>query len=153
MFAVVTVVARKTRSGDISSYGGLFSYAPGIATLMTIFMASLAGIPPLGGWFGKFAAFQSLVSAGTIWAYVLAIIGGVNSVVAFGYYGSILREMWMRPVPDGDTGTNMARTLDAVVAELEGADHAMAPMNSALYCTDSVSNRAKGVVTSNAPSN
>ncbi len=103
VFAVVMVVARKTRSGEISSYGGLFSYAPGVATVMTLFMASLAGIPPLGGWFGKFAAFQSLVSAGTTWAYVLAIIGGVNSVVAFGYYGSILREMWMRPVPDGDT--------------------------------------------------
>ena len=103
VFAVVMVVARKTRSGEIASYGGLFSYAPGIATLMTIFMASLAGIPPFGGWFGKFAAFQSLVSAGTTWAYVLAVIGGVNSVVAFGYYGSILREMWMRPVPDGDT--------------------------------------------------
>ena len=103
VFAVVMVVARKTRSGDIASYGGLFSYAPGVATVMTLFMASLAGIPPLGGWFGKFAAFQSLVSAGTSWAYVLAVIGGVNSVVAFGYYGSILREMWMRPVPDGDT--------------------------------------------------
>jgi NADH-quinone oxidoreductase subunit N len=41
VFAVVMVVARKTRSGEISSYGGLFSYAPGIATLMTIFMASM----------------------------------------------------------------------------------------------------------------
>ena len=103
VFAVVMVVARKTRSGEISSYGGLFSYAPGIATLMTMFMASLAGIPPFGGWFGKFAAFQSLVSAGTTWAYALAIIGGINSAVAFGYYGKILREMWMKPVPDGDT--------------------------------------------------
>jgi NADH-quinone oxidoreductase subunit N len=103
VFAVVMVVARKTRSGEISSYGGLFSYAPGIATLMTMFMASLAGIPPFGGWFGKFAAFQSLVSAGTTWAYALAVIGGINSAVAFGYYGKILREMWMKPVPDGDT--------------------------------------------------
>jgi NADH-quinone oxidoreductase subunit N len=103
VFAIVMVVSRKTRSGEISSYGGLFSYAPGIAALMTIFMASLAGIPPFGGWFGKFLAFDSLISAGTNWAYALAIIGGINSVVAFGYYGSILREMWMRPVPDGDT--------------------------------------------------
>ena len=103
VFAVVMVVARKTRSGEISSYGGLFSYAPGVAVLMTMFMASLAGIPPFGGWFGKFAAFQSLVSAGTTWAYALAIIGGINSAVAFGYYGKILREMWMKPVPDGDT--------------------------------------------------
>ena len=114
VFAVVMVVARKTRSGEISSYGGLFSYAPGIATLMTIFMASLAGIPPLGGWFGKFAAFQSLVSAGTTWAYVLAVIGGVNSVVAFGYYGGILREMWMRPVPDGDTSPVIVKSSLAV---------------------------------------
>lgn len=103
VFAVVMVVARKTRSGEISSYGGLFSYAPGVAVLMTMFMASLAGIPPFGGWFGKFAAFQSLVSAGTTWAYALAVIGGINSAVAFGYYGKILREMWMKPVPDGDT--------------------------------------------------
>ena len=114
VFAVVMVAARKTRSGEISSYGGLFSYAPGIATLMTIFMASLAGIPPLGGWFGKFAAFQSLVSAGTTWAYVLAVIGGVNSVVAFGYYGGILREMWMRPVPDGDTSPVIVKSSLAV---------------------------------------
>ena len=103
MFGVIIAVSRKTRSGEISSWGGLFSYAPGIATLMTMFMASLAGIPPFGGWFGKFAAFQSLVSAGTTWAYALAIIGGINSAVAFGYYGKILREMWMKPVPDGDT--------------------------------------------------
>jgi NADH-quinone oxidoreductase subunit N len=103
VFAVVMVVSRKTRSGEISSYGGLFSYAPGVAVLMTIFMASLAGIPPLGGWFAKFAAFEALISAETGWGYSLAIIGGVNSVVAFGYYGNILREMWMKPVPDGDT--------------------------------------------------
>lgn len=103
VFAVVMIVARKTQSGEISSYGGLFSYAPGVATMMTLFMASLAGIPPLGGWFGKFAAFHSLVSAGTNWSYTLAVIGGVNSVVAFGYYGRILREMWMKPVPHGDT--------------------------------------------------
>ena len=103
VFAIVMAVARKTRSGEISSYGGLFSYAPGLATLMTMFMASLAGIPPFGGWFGKFTAFHALVSAGTTWSYVLAIIGGINSAVAFGYYGKILREMWMKPVLDGDT--------------------------------------------------
>ena len=103
VFAVVMIVARKTRSGEIASYGGLFSYAPGVAVMMTVFMASLAGIPPMGGWFGKFAAFHSLVSAGNNWAYALGVIGGINSVIAFGYYGAILREMWMRPVPDGDT--------------------------------------------------
>jgi NADH-quinone oxidoreductase subunit N len=103
VFAVVIAVSRKTRSGEISSYGGLFSYAPGLAALMTIFMASLAGIPPLGGWIGKFASFEALISAGTNWGYALAVIGAVNSMIAFGYYGNVMREMWMRPVPDGDT--------------------------------------------------
>ena len=103
MFAVILAVSRKTRSGEISSLGGLFSYAPALGVLLTIFLASLAGIPPLGGWIGKFAAFQALLTDASPWAYVLAIIGAVNSVIAFGYYGNIMREVWMRSVPDGDT--------------------------------------------------
>ena len=103
MFAVILAVSRKTRSGEISSLGGLFSYAPALGVLLTIFLASLAGIPPLGGWIGKFAAFQALLTDATPWAYALAIIGAINSVIAFGYYGNIMREVWMRPVPDGDT--------------------------------------------------
>lgn len=119
-FAIVMAVARKTRSGEISSYGGLFGYAPGLAVLMTIFMASLAGIPPLGGWFGKFAAFQSLISAGTTWSYALAVIGGINSAVAFGYYGNVLREMWMKPAPDGDTSPVVVRPSIAVALVITG---------------------------------
>jgi NADH-quinone oxidoreductase subunit N len=103
MFGVIIAVSRKTRSGEISSWGGLFSYAPGLGALATIFLASLAGIPPLGGWVGKFAAFQSMLASGSGWGYALALIGAVNSVVAFGYYGSVLREIWMKTVPDGDT--------------------------------------------------
>ncbi len=103
MFAVILAVSRKTRSGEISSLGGLFSYAPALGVLLTIFLASLAGIPPLGGWIGKFAAFQALLTDASPWAYALAIIGAVNSVIAFGYYGNIMREVWMRPVPEGDT--------------------------------------------------
>ena len=120
VFAVIMVVSRKTRSGEISSFGGLFSYAPGVASLMTIFLASLAGIPPLGGWFGKFAAFQSLVSAGTNWSYALAVIGGINSVVAFGYYGNIMREMWMKPVPDGDSSPVKVHSSLAVALAITG---------------------------------
>ena len=102
-FAVILAVSRKTRSGEISSFGGLFSYAPGLGVVMTIFLGSLAGIPPLGGWIGKFSAFQAVLEAGTGWAYAIAIVGAVNSVVAFGYYGNVMREIWMRPAPDGDT--------------------------------------------------
>ncbi|MGH9155716.1 MAG: NADH-quinone oxidoreductase subunit N [Acidimicrobiales bacterium] len=101
-FAIIIAVARKTRSGEISSFGGLFTYAPGLTVLMTMFMFSLAGIPPLGGWFAKLYIFQSALDAGTPAAVILAVIAGVNSVVALFYYSSIAREMWMRPVPDED---------------------------------------------------
>jgi NADH-quinone oxidoreductase subunit N len=101
-FAVVLAVARKTRSGEISSYDGLFTYAPGLATAMTIFLASLAGVPPLGGWIAKFGVFTAVLSPGTAAGAVLAVIGAVNSVIAFGYYGRVMRAMWMREPADGD---------------------------------------------------
>jgi NADH-quinone oxidoreductase subunit N len=101
-FAVVIAVARKTRSGEISSYGGLFSYAPALGVLMTVFMASLAGIPPLGGWYAKFGAFKAALDAGNGWGYSIAIIGAVNAVIAAAYYITVMREIWMKPVPDGD---------------------------------------------------
>jgi NADH-quinone oxidoreductase subunit N len=101
-FAVVLAVARKTRSGEIKSFGGLFSYAPTLTVCMTIFLFSLAGIPPAAGWFAKLSIFSSLASAGTASGYVLAVIVGLNSVIAFGYYGRFIRVMWMDEAPDGD---------------------------------------------------
>ena len=101
-FAVIIAVSRKTHSGEISSFGGLFSYAPGLAVVMTAFLASLAGIPPLGGWYAKFGAFNAVVTAGGGWGYTIAIIAAVNAVIAAGYYMVVMREMWMKPAPDGD---------------------------------------------------
>lgn len=115
-FAVVIAVGRHTGSGDISSYGGLFGYAPGLGTVMTLFMASLAGIPPLAGWIAKFTAFRAVLEAGTNWAYVLAVVGAVNSVIAFGYYGNVMREIWMRPSPHG--ATSPVRTPTSIGAAL-----------------------------------
>ncbi|MGA0064671.1 MAG: NADH-quinone oxidoreductase subunit N [Ilumatobacteraceae bacterium] len=103
VFGVIIALGRKDPSGEVASFGGLFSYAPAMGVAMTIFLASLAGIPPLGGWIAKFAAFQALLSDGGTWAYVLAAIGAVNSVIAFGYYGNLMREIWMHPARFGDT--------------------------------------------------
>jgi len=102
-FAIVIAVSRKTRSGEISSFGGLFGYAPGLAVAMTIFFASLAGIPPLGGWFAKFNAFKAVLDAGSTAAYVLAGIAAINTVIAAAYYMRVLRVVWMDEAPDGDT--------------------------------------------------
>ncbi len=101
-FAVVIAVARKTRSGRITSFGGLFSYAPGLTVLMTIFLASLAGVPPLGGWIAKFNVFRAVLDAETNSAYVLAVIGAVNTAIAAAYYMRVMRVMWMEQPPDGD---------------------------------------------------
>jgi NADH-quinone oxidoreductase subunit N len=101
-FAVVIAVARKTRSGDIASYGGLFNYAPGLAVLMTVFMFSLAGIPPLGGWFAKFYIIRAVFDSGTPWSVVLGVVVAVNTVIGLFYYASVPRQMWMNPVPHGD---------------------------------------------------
>src|SRR4051794_18195294 len=102
-FAVIIAVARKTHSSEISSYGGLFDYAPGLAVAMSFFLFSLAGIPPLAGWIAKFGVFNALLAAGGSWAVILAVIGAVNSVVALFYYAGVAREMFMNPAPDGDT--------------------------------------------------
>jgi NADH-quinone oxidoreductase subunit N len=102
-FAVVLAVARKTRSAEISSWGGLFEYAPGLTVLMTIFLFSLAGIPPLGGWLAKFVVFRALLEPEpTTGGVALAVVVAVNSVIALYYYANVAKEMWMKPVPDGD---------------------------------------------------
>ena len=116
-FAVVLVVARKTRSGEISSFGGLFQYAPGLTVVMTIFLASLAGVPPMGGWFAKFAIFRAVLDAGGPWSIALGVIAAVNSVIAAFYYFNVAREMWIMPVPDDDrTPIRIPTALGAALA-------------------------------------
>jgi NADH-quinone oxidoreductase subunit N len=101
-FTVVMAVARRTGSAEITSFAGLFNYAPALAVLMSVFLFSLAGIPPLGGWLAKFVAFRAVVDANTGWAYALAVVMAVNSVIALAYYANVAKEMWMNPAPDGD---------------------------------------------------
>jgi NADH-quinone oxidoreductase subunit N len=101
-FAVVMAIARKTRSAELSSYGGLFEYAPGLAALLAVFFFALAGIPPLGGWYAKLGIFLALVEDPTTWSIVLAVLVGVNSVIALFLYAKVAREAFMRPVPDDD---------------------------------------------------
>ncbi|MFN8034987.1 MAG: NADH-quinone oxidoreductase subunit N [Acidimicrobiia bacterium] len=93
-FAVVIAVARKTRSGEIASYSGLGQTEPVLALVMTGFLLSLAGIPPLAGWFAKFVMFRAALDAGTAAGTTLAVIAAVNSVIAFFYYAAVVRRMW-----------------------------------------------------------
>ncbi len=94
VFAVIIAVARFTGTGEVESYNGLFRTGPALAVLMTVFLASLAGVPPAAGWYAKFSIFKALVSHGGVSGYVLAAVAAVNAVVAVGYYGKIVARMW-----------------------------------------------------------
>ena len=99
-FAVVIAVARRTRSGEIESYSGLGQTAPALATLMSVFLFSLAGMPPLAGWFAKFVMFRAVFDAGTAAAITLGVIAAVNSVIAFFYYTAVVRRIWLHGAPE-----------------------------------------------------
>ncbi len=102
-FAIVLAVARKTRSAEIDSFKGLFGYAPGLTIAMTVFLFSLAGIPPLGGWWAKFRVMEAVIDAESASGVVLGVFVAVNSVIALYYYARIGLGMWAEDVPDGDT--------------------------------------------------
>jgi NADH-quinone oxidoreductase subunit N len=115
-FAVVIAVARRTRSAEISTYSGLFQTSPALAVTMTAFLASLAGVPPLAGWFAKFVMFSSVLQAGDAWAVTLAVIAAVNSVIAFFYYAGVIRVMWFHdPVTDDRTPITMPPALAGAI--------------------------------------
>jgi NADH-quinone oxidoreductase subunit N len=116
-FAVVIAAARKTRSAELESYSGMFQYAPGLTVVMTIALASLAGIPPMGGWYAKFAVFRALLGPSNTWATVLAVVMAVNSVISFYYYGQVLKRMWMDEPYLGDvTPVRVPASLFAALA-------------------------------------
>jgi NADH-quinone oxidoreductase subunit N len=101
-FAVIITLARRSGSAEIESFSGAFHYAPAMTVAMTIFFGSLAGIPPLGGWFAKFEVFRVLATAGEPWGYVLAVVAAVNAVIALYYYAAVLLKMWAEDAPEGE---------------------------------------------------
>jgi NADH-quinone oxidoreductase subunit N len=101
-FACVLAMRRNGRSMEtISDLAGLAKTDLPLATLLTLFMFSMAGIPPLAGFFGKVYVFLAAVQSG-LW--LLAIIGVLTSVVACFYYIRIIKVMFFdAPAPAFDT--------------------------------------------------
>src|SRR5213595_2207464 len=95
-FGVVGVVRRETGGDDFSSFCGLASRSPLLAGCMAIFMLSLAGIPPLAGFFGKFYLFSAALHAGAnhalLWLVALGLIG---SFVSLYYYLLVLKAIFV----------------------------------------------------------
>lgn len=82
----------------IDDLGGASQKHPLFAILMGAFMFSLAGIPPLAGFFGKFYVFLAALNAGLIW---LAVIGVISSVIAAYYYLRVVKVMYFDDARDG----------------------------------------------------
>jgi NADH-quinone oxidoreductase subunit N len=93
-FAVVIAGARRTRSGEIADWAGLAKVDPGLGVLVGVFFFSLAGIPPLAGWFAKFEMFRSVMIADPA-TVSLAVIAAVNAVIAFYYYARVIKAVWL----------------------------------------------------------
>lgn len=91
-FAFILAMRRKDGNVEqISDLAGLSSTNPIMATIMTILMFSLAGIPPLAGFWAKWYVFLAAINAGL---YALAVIGVLASVVGAYYYLRIIKIMW-----------------------------------------------------------
>jgi NADH-quinone oxidoreductase subunit N len=92
-FAIVIAMERKLGEGVmLEDYKGLAKQYPWIALAMTIFMLSLAGVPPTAGFAAKFYVFRAAVEADMFW---LALIGIITSVISAYYYLKVVYFMFM----------------------------------------------------------
>ncbi len=97
-FAAVGIVARDAGNDDLAAFAGLSQRAPVLALCLFVFILSLAGIPPLAGFFGKFYIFSAVLrnpsgSLGMFWLVLFAI---AMSAVSLYYYLQILKQVYAR---------------------------------------------------------
>jgi NADH-quinone oxidoreductase subunit N len=112
-FGVVALVRRATGGDDLTDFAALRSRAPLLAGCMAIFILSLAGLPPLAGFFGKFYLFSIAVAAGEnnslLWLVVVALFG---SLVSLYYYLIILKVIFLDS--PRDSAVSETETLPAI---------------------------------------
>ncbi len=99
-FGVAGLVEEAAGNAQLTSFAGLSKRQPLVSFCMMIFMLSLAGIPPLAGFFGKFYVFAAAVRAGhplgLLWLVILAI---AMSAVSLYYYLQVLKQIYVAPAP------------------------------------------------------
>jgi len=91
-FGVVSVIAEKTGKESMDDYDGLYRTNPGLSITMMLAMFSLAGIPPVAGFFGKFFLFVAAAEKGF---YVLVTIAVLNTIIALYYYLLVVKAMFI----------------------------------------------------------
>ena len=91
-FAIILMVEKDERGLHFEDYRGFASKHPAYALAMVLFMISLAGIPPTGGFIAKFGILSSAVSEGYIWLVVIAVL---NTLISAFYYVRLIVNMYM----------------------------------------------------------
>ncbi len=102
-FTVITVVVKEAGAEDISALGGLAQRSPLLATSLTLAMVSLAGIPPLAGFFGKFLLLKAVIAEGVRWHayYWLFAVAVVGVLISLYYYFNVVRAIyWTKGATD-----------------------------------------------------
>jgi NADH-quinone oxidoreductase subunit N len=111
-FGVVGLVRRETGGDDFKNFSALWARSPLLSGCMAIFMLSLAGLPPLAGFFGKFYLFSVAMRAdanhGLLWLVALALLG---SFISLYYYLAVLKAIF---VDDPETGTLNPESLSSI---------------------------------------
>jgi NADH-quinone oxidoreductase subunit N len=100
-FTVISVVTRGADSDDISVLAGLNQRSPFMAAALTCSMVSLAGVPPLAGFFGKFLLVRSVVQQGMVHpaGFVLLAVAILGVVISYYYYFGVIRAIYWSKDP------------------------------------------------------
>lgn len=91
-FGVVTVISNVAGKENMNDYNGLYHTNPKLSLIMTLALFSLAGIPPVAGFFGKFFLFTAAAEKGY---YLLVLIAVLNTIISLYYYLLIVKAMFI----------------------------------------------------------
>ncbi len=117
-FACIVWFGNETGRERIEDYRGLSRTNPIIALALMLALFSLAGIPPLSGFVGKFFLFNVTAQAGMHW---LVAVAAVNSTVSLYYYLRVIRQMYIEPPAEGAATLPVTRTLAVTIGVLSAA--------------------------------
>ena len=91
-FFVIIIVSMATKSDEMADYAGLSKRSGILALTLLLALVSLAGLPPLAGFFGKFALILSVIQKGYLW---LALVAAVNIVISTYYYITVIKRIYV----------------------------------------------------------
>lgn len=91
-FGVVSIVKNATSKNNIDDYNGFYQTNPMLSMVMLLALFSLAGIPPLAGFFGKFFLFAAIAEQGMYWLVLIAVI---NTIVSLYYYLLVVKAIFI----------------------------------------------------------